>query len=122
MTIGKKDDKNKPPVFEGVLEYFPLAILEIAKVSAMGAQKYDWGNWVHVQDGYKRYTSALCRHLVGKGDLDFDDESNLLHAAHVAWNSLARLELILKKMRKRKKRYVVDSGIEIIGEQKEALT
>ena len=31
-----------------------------------------------------------------------DDDSGLLHAAHMAWNSLARLELLLREKKNEK--------------------
>ena len=95
--VGKKFDKNKSPVRQGLLEYFPRACIQVATLSAWGAKKYDWGDWQHVEDGVNRYGNAECRHIceaaiAGEKDL----ESELLHATHEAWNALARLELILR--------------------------
>lgn len=95
MTIGIKDDSAKPMVVQGFMQYFPNAIAEVARVSEFGARKYAWGNWQFVDAGIERYTEALGRHLLAT-DL-VDNESNLLHAAHIAWNAMARLELILKE-------------------------
>lgn len=94
---GIKYDGGKSPVFRGALSYFPRAISAVADVSAFGAQKYAWKGWEQVDDGYNRYSDALARHLAyeGKGEA-YDPDSKLLHAAHAAWNSLARLELLLK--------------------------
>lgn len=96
MTIGRKDDSGKPKLVQGFLEYFPNAIAEVARVSEFGAIKYDWGNWKFVNDGVNRYTEALGRHLLSEDAID--EESNLLHAAHIAWNAMARLELILREL------------------------
>ena len=41
------------------------------------------------------YTDALYRHLLAESPDDPD--TGLLHAAHAAWNALARLELLLKE-------------------------
>lgn len=95
MTIGMKFDSNKPLVIKGFIEYFPNAIAEVARVSEFGAIKYDWGNWKFVNNGVNRYTEALGRHLLASEETD--PESALLHAAHIAWNAMARLELILKE-------------------------
>ena len=94
---GIKYDGGKSPVFRGALSYFPRAISAVADVSAFGAKKYAWKGWEQVEDGYDRYSDALARHLAyeGKGE-SYDPDSNLLHAAHAAWNALARLELLLK--------------------------
>ncbi len=94
MTVGRKDDTGKLPVVKGFMQYFPLAIGAVAEVSAFGAKKYDWGNWRHVENGVERYTEALGRHLLATEDID--SESDLAHAAHAAWNAMARLELMLQ--------------------------
>lgn len=92
--IGRKDDTGKPPVVKGFMAYFPNALAAVADVSKFGASKYDWGNWRHVDNGVERYTEALGRHLLQDG---VDSESGLLHAAHTAWNAMARLELMLQE-------------------------
>lgn len=97
QQIGKKLDKGKSPVRQGLLEYFPRACMAVADLSAWGANKYAWGNWQFVDDAFTRYGDAECRHIClaaieGKKDL----ESGLLHATHEAWNALARLELLLR--------------------------
>jgi hypothetical protein len=94
----RKDDQGKAPVVRGVLGYFPRAIKAVAQVSDFGAKKYAWGGWLHVVDGFIRYTDGLGRHLVEEGIQETDDESGLLHAAHAAWNALARLELKLREL------------------------
>lgn len=70
----------------------PWAINELAKVYTMGAAKYADHNW---RKGMKwsRVLGSLKRHLnyIEQGQ-DFDDESKLLHAAHVAWNAITLLE------------------------------
>lgn len=93
-----KYDGGKSPVFRGALAYFPRAISLVAAVSAFGASKYAWKGWEGVPDGFNRYSDAMVRHLTyeGQGE-DVDPDSGLLHAAHTAWNALARLELLLKE-------------------------
>jgi len=100
----RKDDTGKAPIYRGGLGYFPAAISRVASVSAFGATKYAWSGWRYVDDGLNRYTDAMVRHLAeeAKGNL-VDDDSGLLHAAHVAWNALARLELIILELQKSSK-------------------
>jgi hypothetical protein len=92
-----KYDGGKSPIFRGAVGYFPRALGEVAAVSAFGATKYAWKGWEGVPQGFERYSDALVRHLAseGKGELE-DRDSGLLHAAHAAWNALARLELLLR--------------------------
>lgn len=93
---GAKLDEGKPPLLRGCLGYFPLALAAVAEVSAHGAEKYAWRGWESVPDGVARYGDALARHLCAAGP---DPGSGLDHAAHAAWNALARLELMLREDR-----------------------
>lgn len=92
-----KYDGGKAPIYRGAISYFPRAIEAVAAVSGFGASKYAWKGWEGVDDGFNRYSDALVRHLAyeGKGE-SIDPDSGLLHAAHAAWNALARLELLIK--------------------------
>lgn len=93
-----KFDGGKSPVYRGGLSYFPRAIREVAAVSGFGASKYAWKGWESVDDGFNRYSDAMVRHLTYEGEGEIvDPDSGLLHAAHIAWNALARLELLLKE-------------------------
>ncbi len=92
---GVKYDGNKVPVARGALHYFPLALTAVARVSTVGARKYAWDGWRTVPDGARRYTDALVRHLIAEAESPIDEETGCLHAAQVAWNALARLELSL---------------------------
>jgi hypothetical protein len=99
---GSKLDAGKPDVLRGAIQYFPKALAAVARVSELGAKKYSWKGWQTVPDGITRYGAALARHL-GYDDFAKDDGpgglgANTLHAAQVAWNALARLELILKEL------------------------
>jgi hypothetical protein len=80
------------------LHGFARAQLAVAEVATHGAEKYTDDGWAHVPDGVARYTDALLRHelALGSGEV-VDPDSGLPHAAHVAWNALARLELMLRE-------------------------
>ena len=93
-----KYDKGKPGVFQGLVNYFPRALNSVAEVSTFGASKYAWNGWQGVDDGFNRYRDALFRHsfAFSKGE-EVDPDSQLLHLAHEAWNSLASLELYLRE-------------------------
>lgn len=97
-TAGAKADAEKAPILAGMLQYFPRAIKEVAKVSAAGAKKYSWKGWETVPNGITRYGDALGRHILSEAiEGEFDSDTGLLHSAQIAWNALARLELILKE-------------------------
>lgn len=108
MSEGKKFDAGKAPIVQGCLHYFPKALLAVAQVSAYGAKKYNVPfsdkNWSRLEDAFNRYTDGMGRHLMlesleatdtGAYDPTGAKGSEMLHAAHVAWNALARLELLL---------------------------
>jgi len=102
-TPGAKMDAGKAPVFQGALAYFPLAIKAVSMVSLVGAKKYAWKGWEAVPDGFNRYSDALGRHLLAEtteGPVDADTQQ--FHAAQVAWNALARLELFLREQETKK--------------------
>lgn len=98
-----KYDAGKPEVFQGVFDYFPRALLEVANVSGYGAKKYSWGGAKGVKSAYERYSNALGRHIMLAGiDGPYDTGpggSGLLHDAQVAWNALMKLEAGLKEGR-----------------------
>lgn len=94
---GAKLDAGKSPVLQGFMNYFPLAISAVSDVSGFGARKYTWGGWRSVEDGENRYGDALMRHIIYESHGPLDKDSGLLHAAHAAWNAMARLELMLRK-------------------------
>lgn len=95
---GAKLDHGKPCLYRGALAYFPRAIEAVAAVSTFGARKYAWKGWEDVPDGFARYSDAMVRHLAKEGkDEVLDPDSGFVHAAHTAWNALARLELLLRE-------------------------
>lgn len=91
---GAKLDAGKP--MAGVLGDFGLALTAVAEVGTFGANKYSRGGWQSVPNGVERYTDATWRHLLRESQEPDDEESGLKHASHMAWNALARLELMLR--------------------------
>jgi hypothetical protein len=95
---GAKLDAGKAPIFQGLLDYFPRALESVSMVSLAGSKKYAWKGWEAVPDGFNRYSNALGRHLLKEQtEGDVDAETGCLHAAQIAWNALARLELKLRQ-------------------------
>jgi len=101
MTIpGVKYDEGKPKAGL-VLGDFSRALMEVSKVGTFGAEKYSEHGWLEVISAEKRYNNALMRHwLKMSSGLEMDEESNLPHMAHMAWNALAILELYLRGVEK----------------------
>ena len=97
---GIKHDKNKLRLAEMIID-FKEPLQELCKVWEFGAGKYGKSNWKEVANAKDRYTNALLRHLVAEEDKLTDDETELLHAAHIAFNALARMYFILKNKEKK---------------------
>lgn len=105
----RKFDDGKLPVMTGCFLRFPRAMKEIARVSKLGADKYEVvlpdDGFMYVENGVARYTDAMGRHMLDEvinGPMNVErggalpaDGVAVLHAAQVAWNALTRLELLL---------------------------
>jgi len=66
----------------------PDALVEVAKVYTMGAEKYDVDNWVKGMS-WRRVVGSMLRHTMSwLGGEDVDKESGVAHMAHVAWGAL----------------------------------
>lgn len=100
-VIGRKDDdlKAQPAL---IINDMPRALMAVADVASFGALKYSKSNWLYVENGVERYTNAMDRHRISEGIEPLDLESGLTHAAHAAWNALARLELMLREQEESK--------------------
>lgn len=87
-----------------VLGDFAEALAMVSKIGTVGANKYSDHGWVNVPNGVERYTDAMLRHYFEEAsgkmlDSELTEMANedILHAGCVAWNALARLNLIIKK-------------------------
>ncbi|WP_421991669.1 dATP/dGTP diphosphohydrolase domain-containing protein [Roseococcus sp.] len=80
-----------------VLGGFSRALAEVTKVGTYGANKYSDNGWMEVPNGLARYSDAQLRHQLSEMSGErCDKDTGLLHAAHAAWNALARLELLVR--------------------------
>ena len=98
--IDETGSDEKPNPMTDVFQEFPLAMLEIAKVTAYGAGKHAVRGWQTFSPDYaiRYHTGKMGRHLLAEeteGAVN-EEDGGLLHAAQVAWNALARLEHILR--------------------------
>jgi hypothetical protein len=94
-VAGAKLDAGKPrPGL--VLAGFALALARVTDVGTYGAGKYSDNGWMEVPDGFERYTDAMLRHWLKEAYEMNDPDTEIQHAAHLAWNALARLELLLR--------------------------
>lgn len=87
-----KDKLNKPRM-DLLFEYFPNALLEVARACEQGAHKYGEHTWQELP--IRDIKAAMGRHILHAELQEIDPESGLLHEAHIAWNALAQLEVWL---------------------------
>lgn len=79
------------PLARGVLDYFPAALAEVARVSKAGNDKHNPGQDMHHARGKSTdHADCLLRHLVDRGKIDV--ETGQRHSAEVAWRALALLQ------------------------------
>jgi len=84
-------ERKDVPIATGVLDYFPAALVEVARVSKVGSEQHHPGQPVHWERGKSMdQANCLIRHFAERGTRDADGER---HSAKVAWRALALLQL-----------------------------
>jgi hypothetical protein len=77
------------PMCAGLLDYFPDALAEVARVSYLGNEKHNPGEPMHHARGKSMdHADCIIRHLVGRGGFDGD----MRESAALAWRALALLQ------------------------------
>jgi hypothetical protein len=85
-----KQDRKATPICTGVLDYFPAALAEVARVSLAGNEQHNPGQPLHwAKEKSQDEADALTRHLLARGTLDND---GVRHSAKLAWRALALLQ------------------------------
>lgn len=83
------------PIATGVLDYFPLALAEVAKVSVQGNKQHNPGQPLHWNRSKSTdFSDTIVRHLIERGSIDSD---GMRHSAKLAWRSLALLQIELEQ-------------------------
>lgn len=101
-----KEDKDRKglPVFEGVIKYFPDAILEVAKVSRVGNDQHNPGQplgWDKAKS--TNQTDTALRHMMDHHAFGTRyDTDGTRHLAKAAWRTLAALQLDIEAEREDK--------------------
>lgn len=83
-------ERKQTPVATGVIDYFPDAILAIARLSFVGNEQHNPGtalHWDRAKSGDE--SDALMRHFIQRGTVDTD---GVRHSTKVAWRALANLQ------------------------------
>ncbi len=94
-TKSEHQIRKERPVFSGVLNYFPDALMAVAEVSRAGSMQHHPDKPLHWEFNKSTdHKDCLLRHLADSETLDTD---GMLHDAKVAWRALANLQTILEK-------------------------
>ena len=87
-------ERKGMPITSGVLDYFPLAIAEVAVVSKAGNDQHNPGQPLHWSKGKSTdHADCIARHLIDRGSRDTD---GMRHSAKLAWRALAALQVELE--------------------------
>lgn len=84
------EERKDIPMATGLLDYFPAALAEVAKVSHLGNAKHNPGEPLHHARGKSMdHADTIVRHLVDRGR---KDAQGVRHSAYAAWRALAQLQ------------------------------
>lgn len=84
-------ERKDIPIVTGLLDYFPAALAEVAKVSRYGNDKHNPGEPLHwSRDKSNDHIDCAGRHILERGTRDKDGQR---HLALAAWRVLAALQL-----------------------------
>jgi hypothetical protein len=90
LLPGTPEERKRTPIATGVLDYFPAALAEVARVSLAANEQHNPGQPMHWARGKSAdHADCILRHLIDRGTLDGD---GLRHTAKVAWRALALLQ------------------------------
>mgnify|MGYP001614711147 CR=1 FL=1 len=90
MLPTNAQERKDTPIATGVLDYFPDALAEVARVSRAGNEQHNPGEPLHwAKEKSQDEADALLRHLIDRGTFDTD---GIRHTAKVAWRGLALLQ------------------------------
>ena len=91
------EERKRIPLFSGVLNYFPLALAAVARVSQQGNDKHNPGEPIHWARGKSDdHADCIARHLIDVDTLD-PSTNEYGDAAALAWRALALLQLLEEK-------------------------
>jgi len=96
MPVDKATRKGIP-IATGFIDYFPDAVVAVARLSQIGNDQHNKGerlHWAREKSGDE--SDALMRHFVERGTIDDD---GVRHSAKVAWRAMALLQKEIENSR-----------------------
>jgi hypothetical protein len=105
MLSTDKQERKNTPVCTGVLDYFPDALVEVAKTSKAGNDQHNPGQPLHwAKEKSTDHADCIVRHLIDRGTFDTD---GIRHSAKVAWRALALLQIEIENEQKQQTKQIV---------------
>lgn len=90
-------ERKQHPIGTGVLDYFPDALMAVAKCSWQGNNQHNPGQPLHwAREKSTDQADCVIRHFLERGTMDSD---GIRHSAKMAWRALALLQLEIEKER-----------------------
>ena len=87
-------ERKQMPITTGFLDYFPLAVAEVAKCSKAGNDQHHPGKALHWDKSKSTdHADCIARHLI---DRDSYDTDGIRHSVKLAWRALAYLQIQLE--------------------------
>ena len=86
--------REQYPLFDGLLGYFPAALLEISRWSKVGGAKYNKDRLRWVREESTDHENKILRHLLDARQID---EHGFPEAVALAWRALALCQTILEE-------------------------
>lgn len=83
-------ERKEIPIAGGFMDYFPQAMIEVAKVSFEGNKQHNPGQPLHWARGKSMdHADTMQRHFLERGTMDTD---GVRHSAKMVWRALAILQ------------------------------
>ena len=99
------EERKRIPIVTGMLDYFPLAMIEVARVSDAGNRQHNPGEALHWARGNSMdQCNTAVRHIMERGGcarlgLTGKDTDGTYHLAKAIWRLAAQLQLDLEAER-----------------------
>lgn len=91
-------ERKASPLWSGCMQYFPDALLAVARLSKKANDKHNPGEPLHWSKGKSSdHGDCIARHQLNPEEID--PEFDEIHAVMVAWRALAQLQIIIEKKR-----------------------
>lgn len=92
--MSKAQQRKRMPVYSGVMQYFPDALLAVSECSMAGNNQHHENKPLHWDRNKSNdHLDCLARHLI---DADKIDDDGIAHLTKVAWRALAALQIYLE--------------------------